>query len=177
MYQLIGFNPSPYSVKMRAVLRYRRLPFIWDNRTDAREVAQRHRLPPVIPVLVMPDGAVMNDSTPLIHELDPHLSAGGQGTISGLVRDSGNCTRIAGATVTAGGASAVSDSNGHYSLTLPAGQPPYTVSTSVSGWNDSTLSATVNEAYDSDLNFFLTAKNSCVVSTANRTVTICEPAG
>src|SRR5262249_46334623 len=55
---------------MRAVLRYRRLPFIWDNRTDAREVAQRHGLPPVIPVLVMPDGAVMNDSTPLIRELE-----------------------------------------------------------------------------------------------------------
>lgn len=70
MYRLIGFNPSPYSIKMRAVLRYRRLPFIWDNRTDAREVAQRHGLPPVIPVLVMPDGAVMNDSTPLIHELE-----------------------------------------------------------------------------------------------------------
>ena len=76
MYRLIGFNPSPYSIKMRAVLRYRRLPFIWDNRTDAREVAQRHGLPPVIPVLAMTDGVVMNDSTPLIHELErrhPHL--------------------------------------------------------------------------------------------------------
>jgi glutathione S-transferase len=70
VYRLIGFNPSPYSIKMRAVLRYRRLPFIWDNRTDAREVAVRHGLPPVIPVLVMPDGTVMNDSTPLIHELE-----------------------------------------------------------------------------------------------------------
>jgi glutathione S-transferase len=70
VYRLIGFNPSPYSIKMRAVLRYRRLPFIWDNRTDAREVAQKHGLPPVIPVLVMPDSAVMNDSTPLIHELE-----------------------------------------------------------------------------------------------------------
>lgn len=70
MYRLIGFNPSPYSIKMRAVLRYRRLPFIWDNRSEAREVAQKHGLPPVIPVLVMPDGAVMNDSTPLIHELE-----------------------------------------------------------------------------------------------------------
>lgn len=70
MYRLIGFNPSPYSIKMRAVLRYRRLPFIWDNRTDAREVAQKHGLPPVVPVLAMPDGAVMNDSTPLIHELE-----------------------------------------------------------------------------------------------------------
>ena len=70
MYRLIGFNPSPYSIKMRAVLRYRRLPFIWDNRTDAREVAQQHGLPPVIPVLAMPDGTVMNDSTPLIHELE-----------------------------------------------------------------------------------------------------------
>jgi glutathione S-transferase len=70
MYRLIGFNPSPYSIKMRAVLRYRRLPFIWDNRTEARAVAQQHGLPPVVPVLAMPDGTFMNDSTPLIHELE-----------------------------------------------------------------------------------------------------------
>ena len=70
MYRLIGLNPSPYSVKMRAVLRYRRLPMIWDTRSDPREIARKHGLPPVIPVLVMPDSTVMNDSTPLIHELE-----------------------------------------------------------------------------------------------------------
>jgi Carboxypeptidase regulatory-like domain/Bacterial Ig domain/Calcineurin-like phosphoesterase len=106
---------------------------------------------------------------------DPHLSAGGQGTISGLVRDSSKCTRIAGATVTAGGASAVTDNNGHYSLTLPASQS-YSVTTSADDWNTSTQSATVNEGYASDLNFFLAAKPACTLSTTNRTVTICEPA-
>jgi glutathione S-transferase len=70
MYQLIGFNPSPYSVKMRAIMRYRRLPFVWQSKTDAREVAVAHGLPPVIPVLMLPDGSAMNDSTPLIHELE-----------------------------------------------------------------------------------------------------------
>jgi hypothetical protein len=110
-----------------------------------------------------------------IYYHDPHLSAGGQGTISGLVRDSGKCTRIAGATVTAGGASAVSDSNGHYSLTLPAGQS-YPVAASADDWNGSTQSATVNEGYATDLNFFLTAKPGCTLNTTNRTVTICDPA-
>jgi glutathione S-transferase len=75
MYRLIGLNPSPYSIKMRAVLRYRRLPFIWDTRSDPRAVAAEHGLPPVIPVLVMPDGTVMNDSTPLIHALEQRESA------------------------------------------------------------------------------------------------------
>ncbi|MFO1082899.1 MAG: glutathione S-transferase C-terminal domain-containing protein [Reyranellaceae bacterium] len=69
-YVLHGFDPSPYSVKMRALLRYRRLPFVWSNLGSPRDVAVAAGLPPVIPVLRFPDGRLMNDSTPLAHALE-----------------------------------------------------------------------------------------------------------
>jgi glutathione S-transferase len=69
-YILHGINPSPYSVKMRAILRYRRIPFVWSGIGNPREVAVKASLPPVIPVLVFPDGRVMNDSTPLAYALE-----------------------------------------------------------------------------------------------------------
>jgi len=69
-YTLYGVNPSPYSVKMRAILRYRRIPFVWNGVGNPRDVAMINHLPPVIPVLKFPDGRVMNDSTPLAYALE-----------------------------------------------------------------------------------------------------------
>ncbi len=69
-YVLHGINPSPYSVKMRAILRYRRIPFVWKATGNPREVAVAAGLPPVIPVLQFPDGRLMNDSTPLAYALE-----------------------------------------------------------------------------------------------------------
>jgi glutathione S-transferase len=69
-YTLHGLTPSPYSVKVRAILRYRRLPFVWQATGNPRDIAVAANLPPVIPVLVFPDGTAMNDSTPLAHALE-----------------------------------------------------------------------------------------------------------
>ena len=70
---LVGAYASPYSRKMRAVLRYRRLPFRWILRGSAEDVD----VPPVpvalIPVLVLPGpegDRAMIDSTFQLRRLD-----------------------------------------------------------------------------------------------------------
>lgn len=69
MYTLYGALASPYSMKMRGVLRYRRIPFIWKDGVAAGEALNQVRAP-VIPVLEYPDGSFANDSTPLIYDLE-----------------------------------------------------------------------------------------------------------
>ncbi|TPE61766.1 glutathione S-transferase [Sandaracinobacter neustonicus] len=70
LYQLHGALGSPYSMKMRALMRYRRLPFIWVQDHDARTRLFAQVKAPVIPLLRFPDGAVANDSTLLTRELE-----------------------------------------------------------------------------------------------------------
>ena len=70
MYTIYGALASPYSMKMRAVLRYRRLPHIWRQMEMSDESVFKHVKAPVIPVLHYPDGTWKNDSTPLIFDLE-----------------------------------------------------------------------------------------------------------
>ncbi len=84
-YRLFGSIGSPYALKMRALLRYRRIPFDWVpasldwvpeelDREPVSKAAQgeiAHVRPPVIPVLWFPeDGSYRNDSTRLAEELE-----------------------------------------------------------------------------------------------------------
>ncbi len=71
---LAGAHSSPYSLKMRAVLRYRRIPYRWVLRNSRWDDLPPPPVP-VIPVLAWPDGAggyrdVMVDSSPQITRLE-----------------------------------------------------------------------------------------------------------
>ncbi len=70
MYTLYGALGSPYSLKVRAVMRYRRIPHLWVHGHAATAAALKQVRAPVIPVVAYPDGTHHNDSTPLIYDLE-----------------------------------------------------------------------------------------------------------
>lgn len=57
---------SSYSLKIRALLRYRRIPHIWQHGTATLGLAAAKVKAPVIPVVEYPDGSFHDGSTPLI---------------------------------------------------------------------------------------------------------------
>lgn len=69
-YRIFGGLGSPYSMKLRAVMRYRRLPHVWVQLNDRNAYEIANVRPPVIPVLQFPDGVMQTDSTPLILDLE-----------------------------------------------------------------------------------------------------------
>ncbi|MEJ2603064.1 MAG: glutathione S-transferase [Gammaproteobacteria bacterium] len=71
-YTIYGALGSPYSMKMRAVLRYRRLPHIFVAAMPGDPPIADVR-PAVIPVLLFPDGSWHVDSTPIVETLERQL--------------------------------------------------------------------------------------------------------
>ncbi len=69
-YTIYGALGSPYSMKMRAVMRYRRLPHIWVTGAAGMARTAGKVRAPVIPIIEYPDGDFHNDSTPLIYDLE-----------------------------------------------------------------------------------------------------------
>ncbi|BCW87968.1 hypothetical protein sos41_11050 [Alphaproteobacteria bacterium SO-S41] len=71
VYRLYGSELSPYSVKVRSYLRYKSVPHRWVVRGAATQAEyQRHAKLPLIPLLVPPTGPALQDSTPLIEEME-----------------------------------------------------------------------------------------------------------
>ncbi len=69
MYVINGALGSPYSMKMRALFRCRRITHIWNHGASA-QAAQSKVKAPVIPVIEYPDGSFHNDSTPVLYDLE-----------------------------------------------------------------------------------------------------------
>src|ERR1700681_4181001 len=62
-YRLIGSTASPYAIKLRALLRYRRIPFDWVVMTRALRKQAGHLRPQLTPVLQYPDGGFRGEAS------------------------------------------------------------------------------------------------------------------
>ena len=70
-YVVVGQNGSPYSMKLRAVMRYRRLPFDWVLRTERNMGEFAEVKPLLMPMTRFPGEAEWRiDSTPIIEALE-----------------------------------------------------------------------------------------------------------
>jgi glutathione S-transferase len=70
-YRIIGAEMSPYSVKVRSYFRYKAIPHQWILRNaESQAEYERHAKIPVIPLVVTPDGVGIQDSTPIIDQME-----------------------------------------------------------------------------------------------------------
>ena len=73
-YKLIGSTASPYAIKLRALLRYRRISFDWVIMTKALRKQTEHLRPNLIPVLQYADGSFRGETTTLAYDLEARHS-------------------------------------------------------------------------------------------------------
>ncbi|MFZ5756594.1 MAG: glutathione S-transferase family protein [Pseudomonadota bacterium] len=70
-YRLFGVEMSPYSVKVRAFLRYKAIPHRWVVRSmDTMAEFGKYAKLPLVPCLACPDGSGLQDSTPIMETLE-----------------------------------------------------------------------------------------------------------
>ena len=71
VYRIFGSEMSPYSVKVRSYFRYKQLPHRWivRNAANAGEFSKYAKIP-VIPLVVTPDDRGVQDSTPIIEQIE-----------------------------------------------------------------------------------------------------------
>jgi len=69
-YRIIGIESSPYAVKVRAVMRYRRLAHLWVARMPQFFDETQAVRPLLMPVVQYPDGEYRTDSTSIIRDLE-----------------------------------------------------------------------------------------------------------
>src|SRR5215469_14224839 len=69
-YALIGSTASPYAIKLRALMRYRRIPFDWVIMTKAWRKQTAQLRPNLIPVLRYPDATFGGETTTLAYDLE-----------------------------------------------------------------------------------------------------------
>lgn len=70
-YRIIGAEMSPYSVKVRSYFRYKAIPHQWILRNaESQAEYEKHAKIPVIPLVVTPEGTGIQDSTPIIDQME-----------------------------------------------------------------------------------------------------------
>ncbi|MCH9675367.1 MAG: glutathione S-transferase C-terminal domain-containing protein [Gammaproteobacteria bacterium] len=69
-YRIFGVESSPYTIKVRAVFRYRHIPHQWICRFPQMNPETAHVRPALMPTVQFPDGSYRTDSTPIIYELE-----------------------------------------------------------------------------------------------------------
>ena len=70
-YRIIGAEMSPYSVKVRSYFRYKAIPHRWILRNAASQAEyEKYAKMPIIPLVVTPEGTGIQDSTPIIDQLE-----------------------------------------------------------------------------------------------------------
>src|ERR1700692_4530037 len=70
-YRIFGAEMSPYSVKVRSYFRYKAIPHQWVLRNAASHAEfEKYAKIPIIPLVVTPDGAGIQDSSPIIDAME-----------------------------------------------------------------------------------------------------------
>src|SRR5690349_10537362 len=70
-YRIIGAEMSPYSVKVRSYFRYKAIPHQWVLRNaESQAEFEKYAKVPIIPLVVTPEGTGIQDSTPIIDEME-----------------------------------------------------------------------------------------------------------
>ncbi len=70
-FRLMGLEPSPYTMKVDAFLKFKSIPYQWVSRNrKAEREYQAHAKVQLIPLLFFPNGDTMQDSTPILERLD-----------------------------------------------------------------------------------------------------------
>lgn len=69
-YRIHGVDSSPYTAKVRAVMRYRHIPHVWLCRFPQFHEETQHIRPPLMPMVQFPNGDYRTDSTPIIYAIE-----------------------------------------------------------------------------------------------------------
>jgi glutathione S-transferase len=97
VYRIFGAEMSPYSVKVRSYFRYKAIPHQWILRNAQSQAEyEKHAKLPIVPLVVTPDGAGIQDSTPIIDQMEKLFPApsihpeGAAGFVSALIEEFGD---------------------------------------------------------------------------------------
>jgi glutathione S-transferase len=73
-YRIFGSELSPYSVKVRSYFRYKQIPHEWLSRARQSEEFKKYARLPLVPLVVTPEPAGMQDSTPILEAMEERFA-------------------------------------------------------------------------------------------------------